>query len=198
MSVIVISAAIGLVLAGAILYLVRRDHLHGSYAVWWFAVAAAILVAAAFPRAIDWLGESLGVAYPPILAIIVGMGLILIRMLLMDVDRSRQERMLRRLTQRLAILDQELTETRGKLAVGESASAPRSSPCRSRPAKPESTAPCAFCTSANSSRRMRAGSSISAPTCAPRWPRAASMSRCSRMPRQANTAAAAFAPGIPM
>ncbi len=128
MSVIIISALIGLVLAGAILYLVRRDHLHGSYAVWWFAVALAILVAAAFPHAIDWLGEAVGVAYPPILAIIVGIGLILIRMLLMDVDRSRQERMLRRLTQRLAILDQELTETRGKLAASESAATPAPAP----------------------------------------------------------------------
>jgi hypothetical protein len=106
------SAAIGVLLAGAILYLVRRDHLHGSYALWWLAVAAAILVLGVFPPAIDWLGHVTGISYPPILPIIIGVGMILIRMLRMDIDRSRQERQLRRLAQKLAILEQELAATR--------------------------------------------------------------------------------------
>jgi hypothetical protein len=97
---------------------VRRDHLHGSYALWWLAVAMATLVLGVFPAVIDMLGHALGIYYPPILPIIVGLGLILIHMLQMDIARSRQERTLRRLTQRIAILDQELTETRAKLAAG--------------------------------------------------------------------------------
>lgn len=117
MTVVFVSAVLGIALAGTILYLVRRDHLHGSYALWWLVVAIAALVIGVFPQLIDRLGEAIGIAYPPILAIIFGMGLILVRMLLMDVDRSRQERTLRRLTQRLAILDQELSETRAKLAA---------------------------------------------------------------------------------
>jgi len=120
MMVILVSAIIGIALASVILYLVRRDHLHGSYALWWLVVAAATLVVGVFPHLVDRLGELIGIAYPPILAIILGMGLILIRMLLMDVDRSRQERTLRRLTQRLAILDQELGEARAKLATLDS------------------------------------------------------------------------------
>ncbi len=103
---------IGVLLAGAILYLVRRDHLHGSYALWWLAIAAVILLLGAFPPVIDWLGGVTGIYYPPILPIIVGIGMILIRMLKMDIDRSQQERQLRRLTQKLAILEQEITEAR--------------------------------------------------------------------------------------
>jgi hypothetical protein len=118
MTVVLVSAIIGFALAGTILYLVRRDHLHGSYALWWLAVAAATLVLGIFPPVVDQLGHLIGINYPPILPIIVGMGFILIRMLQMDVDRSRQERALRRLTQRIAILDQELTETRAELANG--------------------------------------------------------------------------------
>jgi hypothetical protein len=106
------SAAISILLAGAILYLVRRDHMHGSYALWWLAIAAAILVLGVFPPVIDWLGEISGISYPPILPIIVGIGMILIRMLRMDIDRSRQERQLRRLAQKLAILEQELASVR--------------------------------------------------------------------------------------
>ena len=106
------SGLIGILLAGAILYLVRRDHLHGSYALWWLAIAAAILILGVFPPVIDWLGGVTGISYPPVLPIIVGIGMMLIRMLRMDIDRSRQERQLRRLAQKLAILEQELTVAR--------------------------------------------------------------------------------------
>jgi len=119
MTVLIVSAVIGFALAGTILYLVRRDHLHGSYAVWWLAVAAVTMLLATFPHIIDWLGSTLGIAYPPILAIVIGMAFTLIRMLQMDIDRSRQERALRRLTQRLAILDQELGDAREQIAKSQ-------------------------------------------------------------------------------
>jgi len=45
------------------------------------------------------------VSYPPVLAIVLGFALLLIKILTMDLERSRQERMIRRLTQRLAILE---------------------------------------------------------------------------------------------
>lgn len=106
------AAIIAGLLAGAILYLVRRDHLHGSYALWWLAVAGAILLLGVFPPVIDWMGHVTGIAYPPVLPIIVGIGMILVRMLKMDIDRSRSERQLRRLTQKLAILEQELAQAR--------------------------------------------------------------------------------------
>ena len=123
MTVLIVSAVIGFALAGTILFLVRRDHLHGSYAVWWLAVAAVTLLLAVFPHVVDWLGETLGIAYPPILAILIGMAFTLIRMLQMDIDRSRQERALRRLTQRLAILDQELDDARKQIAKSRTAAA---------------------------------------------------------------------------
>ena len=116
------TAVIGVLLAGAILFLVRRDHLHGNHALWWLAVAAAILILGVFPPAIDWLGRMTGISYPPVLPIIVGIGMILIRLLKIDVDRSRSERQMRRLTQKLAILEEELREARGG-NEGKSASA---------------------------------------------------------------------------
>ncbi|KFI23343.1 DUF2304 domain-containing protein [Nitrosococcus oceani] len=99
------STLIGLLIAGLILFLVRRDHLHGPYAVWWLVVAAMVVVLGVFPRLFDTVAPLFGVAYPPILAVVLGMGLLLIKMLTMDLERSRQERKLRRLTQRLAMLE---------------------------------------------------------------------------------------------
>lgn len=111
-SIQITAAVIGIVLAGTILLLVRRTHLHGSYALWWFAVAGAILILGIFPPAIDWLGHVTGIHYPPVIPIIIGIGLILVRLLTMDIGRSRNERQLRRLTQKLAILEQELAQLR--------------------------------------------------------------------------------------
>ena len=106
------SAILGIVLAGAIMFLVRRDHLHGPFALWWFGVAAATFVLGVFPGVVAWLGHLTGIAYAPVLPIIVGVSLILIRLLKLDIDRSKQERRVRRLTQKLAILEQELEQGR--------------------------------------------------------------------------------------
>lgn len=110
------SAILGVLLAGAILSLVRRDHLHGPFALWWFAVAAATFVLGVFPGVVVWLGHLTGIVYAPVLPIIVGLSLVLIRLLKLDIDRSRQERRLRRLTQKLAILEQELDRLAGHAA----------------------------------------------------------------------------------
>lgn len=99
------STLIGLAIGGTILFLVRRDHMHGTYAWWWLGIAAVIIILGFFPTLFDHLALLVGVSYPPILAIVLGIGLILIKMLTMDLERSRQERKIRRLVQRLAILE---------------------------------------------------------------------------------------------
>ncbi len=99
------SMAIGVSLAAVILLLVRRDHLHGPYAIWWIGAAVTVAVLGLFPRLFDALAAVLGVSYPPILAIVLGFGMLLIKILTMDVERSRQERRIRRLAQRLAMLE---------------------------------------------------------------------------------------------
>ncbi|MEZ5583161.1 MAG: DUF2304 domain-containing protein [Candidatus Competibacteraceae bacterium] len=99
------STLIGLAIAISILLLVRRDHMRGTYAVWWLCVATIALLLGLFPKVFDKWAASLGVGYPPVLALVLGLGLILIKMLTMDLERSRQERKIRRLAQRLAMLE---------------------------------------------------------------------------------------------
>ncbi len=99
------SALLGLTIAFGILFLVRRDHLHGTYAVWWLGVAVIAMLLGLFPQITNWLAIRTGVGYPPILALVLGFGLLLIKMLTMDLERSRQERQIRRLAQRLALLE---------------------------------------------------------------------------------------------
>ena len=108
------SLVIGLALAAAILMLVRRAHLHGPHALWWLALAAGIIVLGIWPRLTDLIAPYLGVSYPPIVAVLLGLGLMLVKMMSMDLQRSRQEQRIRRLAQRLAMLEAELATVRGK------------------------------------------------------------------------------------
>ncbi len=101
------SLVLGFVIAGVIIQLVRRDLLHTRYSVLWFLIAIAAVVFGAFPHLNDWIAVKLGVHYPPILFIITGMGIILIKILTMDIDRSKQEQKLRILNEKIAILEGE-------------------------------------------------------------------------------------------
>jgi ABC-type Fe3+-siderophore transport system permease subunit len=113
-NLVMLTLGIGLVLAGTILYLVRRDHLHGPYALGWLALAAVIIAIAAFPRIIDKIGSLVGISYPPILVCLLAIAALLIKSLIGDLERSRQERALRRLSQKLAILERDLDQARAR------------------------------------------------------------------------------------
>jgi len=99
------SAILGLSIAGTILFLIRRDHLHSRHAVWWLFVACFIVILGLFPHLIDNVAKFVGVSYPPTLLFIIGMGMILIKVLAIDIHQSQLERKVRRLTQRLALLE---------------------------------------------------------------------------------------------
>ena len=108
------SLVIGIALAATILTLVRRAHLHGPHALWWLALAAGIILLGIWPRLTDLIAPYLGVSYPPIVAVLLGLGLLLVKMMSMDLQRSRQEQRIRRLAQRLAMLEAELATVREK------------------------------------------------------------------------------------
>jgi hypothetical protein len=101
----VTAALIGLSIGGLILWLVRKNHLHGPYAIWWILVAVGVILLGLFPQVVNPVASWLGVNYPPILAIILALAALLVKVLTMDLERTRQEVMLRRLTQRLAMLE---------------------------------------------------------------------------------------------
>lgn len=99
------SMIIGICVAVVIFWLVRRDHLHGAYAIWWIAAAITVGGLGLFPELFDHLAVYFGIRYPPILAIVLGLLLLLLKVLTMDLERSRQEVMIRRLAQRVAMLE---------------------------------------------------------------------------------------------
>lgn len=107
-----VTAAVGLLIGFIILLLVRRDRLHAGYTFWWLATAFIVALAGFFPTLVDKLGHLLGIAYPPILPLIVGYCLILLKILTMDLERSHQEERIRILTQKLSLLEAERRKER--------------------------------------------------------------------------------------
>lgn len=99
------AALIGIFIGGLILWLVRKNHLHGPYAIWWILVAIGVILLGLFPQIVNPIAKWLGVGYPPILVIILALAALLVKVLTMDLERTRQEVALRRLAQRLAMLE---------------------------------------------------------------------------------------------
>lgn len=103
---------IGAILAITIFVMVRRDHLHGPYAIWWLAVASMAIILAIFPKIVNKLAHYAGINYPPTLILVLAVSFILLKMLSQDLHRTLQEKKIRRLTQKMAILEKALKDNK--------------------------------------------------------------------------------------
>lgn len=116
-----VTGMIGAAAALTIIYLIRRDHLHVRYGLFWIIVALAFIVIGAFPGLIDRLASALGIAYGPTLALTLGLTIFVIKMLTIDIARSQNETRIIRIVQRLAMLEAELERLRADADVSEAA-----------------------------------------------------------------------------
>ena len=105
---------IGFGLAGVILYLVRRDHIYIRQGVFWIVVAVLSSVFGLWPSLIDVVGGALGVAYPPTLLLLVAITVLIVKALLSDIALTKVRRDLRRLNQRIALLETVELRARGE------------------------------------------------------------------------------------
>jgi hypothetical protein len=101
---------IGVILAFTIFLMVRRDHLHGPFAIWWLVIACVAIVLSVFPKIVNQVSFQIGISYPPTLILVLAVCFILLKMLSQDLQRTLQEKKIRRLTQRMAILEKALKD----------------------------------------------------------------------------------------
>ena len=108
--VALITGIIGIATAIAIVILIRRDHLHVRYGLAWMVAAIMFALLGLFPAFFDNIARYLGIAYPPVLALTIGAVVLVIKILVMVIERSRNAIRLQRLTQRIALLESDLRD----------------------------------------------------------------------------------------
>jgi len=101
---------IGAILAITIFIMVRKDHLHGPFAIWWLAIACIAIVLGIFPIIVNKVAHYAGITYPPTLILVLAVSFILLKMLSQDLQRTLQEKKIRRLTQKMAILEKAIKD----------------------------------------------------------------------------------------
>jgi hypothetical protein len=103
-----VTGTIGLIIAGLILFLIRKDRLHAHHGLGWIVIALGFALLGFSPGIIDRLATLLGIGYPPVLALTLAISLLVLKILLMDIERSRLEARNLRLIQRVAMLEADL------------------------------------------------------------------------------------------
>lgn len=107
---IITTGGIGVLLALAIIWLIRKDHMHVQYSLWWMSTAASAILLGLFPGILDWIGRVLGIAYPPALLFLLAIVALLLKALLADIERSRNKGRMLRLAQRVVILEERINK----------------------------------------------------------------------------------------
>ena len=125
---LLITSTLGLLIALLIFWLIRKDHLHVKYAFGWIFIAILSATIGLFPSIIDAIAHKAGISYPPILAVILAFSFLIIKILLMDIERSKQERKFLRLTQRLAMLEADLNSKNTPRTLSEQSSKTQEAP----------------------------------------------------------------------
>ena len=112
-----VTGTIGLVVAAIIILLIRKDRLHVRHGLGWITVAAAFAILGFSPEIIDSIAQHLGINYPPVLGLTIGISLVVLKILLMDIECSRAQVHNQRLIQRVAMLEADLRKCRNVAEV---------------------------------------------------------------------------------
>jgi hypothetical protein len=108
MRLAITSAATAFILLVVILELLRRRQLREKYAFLWLAVILVILPIAIFPRALDGLAGTLGVASGASMILFFGLVFLLVVCIHLSWEVSRLEEETRTLAEETALLRTEL------------------------------------------------------------------------------------------
>lgn len=112
----IVTGFIGISVALVIILLMRNDRLHVAHGLSWFVVALGFALLGFAPGIIDTVAQKLGIANPPILAMTIGIALLVVKILAMDMERSRIEIRNQRLIQKVAMLEAEVRRLDGDSA----------------------------------------------------------------------------------
>lgn len=99
------TSLLGLGLAVLILHLLRRDHIYILHALFWIVIAALAALLGLWPGLIDRAALWIGISYPPAALLLGAVVVLFVKSLYADITHTQLERQVRRLNQRIALMD---------------------------------------------------------------------------------------------
>jgi hypothetical protein len=99
------TSLLGLGLAVLIFHLLRRDHIYILHGLFWITIAALAALLGLWPGLIDRVATWIGISYPPAALLLAAVLVLLVKSLYSDITHTQLERQLRRVNQRIALLD---------------------------------------------------------------------------------------------
>ena len=93
-----------------VVILIRRDSILMGAAFRWLILAISILVLGVFPQVADIAAGWVGIAYSPILPVILACLLLMLKALIADIERAKTQVKMDRIAQKLAMVEMELEQ----------------------------------------------------------------------------------------
>jgi hypothetical protein len=118
-SYLMMSGMLGVLFSLTVIWFIRKDQMHVQYSLWWLTVALIAILLGLNPTLIDQAAQGLGVDYPPTLLFLWGIIALFFKALLGDVERTRSQRRVLRLTQRVVMLEEHIERLEQRLAAQE-------------------------------------------------------------------------------
>ncbi len=99
------TSLLGIGLAVFIIVLLRRDHIFILHGLFWMGVAVLAALLGLWPGLIDKVAGLVGISYPPAALLLGAVIVLFVKLLYSDITQTQLERQLRRLNQRVAMMD---------------------------------------------------------------------------------------------
>jgi hypothetical protein len=106
----ILSISLLVISISTIAWTLRTGAVSEKYSFMWVLSAVIILVLSVFPKTLDWAADRLDVAIPSNLLFLIGLVALLIVVVTLSLDLSRQGKQIRRLAEEIAILENRVLE----------------------------------------------------------------------------------------
>ena len=110
----ILSISLLVISISTIAWALRTGAVSEKYSLLWVLSAVVILVLSLFPKTLDWAADKLDVAIPSNLLFLFGLVALLVVVVTLSLDLSRQGKQIRRLAEEIAILENRVLELKSE------------------------------------------------------------------------------------
>lgn len=110
----ILSISLLVISISTIAWTLRTGAVSEKYSFLWVLSAVVILVLSLFPKTLDWAADKLDVAVPSNLLFLFGLVALLVVVVTLSLDLSRQGKQIRRLAEEIAILENRVLELKSE------------------------------------------------------------------------------------